>query len=98
MTRVLYTPRARRDLIGIVETIARDSPRAAEAFRLGLEHHCSLLSTTPRMGRERPEIGTNIRSLVEGNYLIFYRFDLDADQVEILRVWHGRRRLPRIGQ
>jgi toxin ParE1/3/4 len=97
MTRVLYTPRARRDILRILEDIARDNPTAARAFEESLEHHSSLLATTPQMGRERQGIGPGVRSLVEGNYLIFYRFNRDIDRVDILRVWHGRRRLPRLG-
>ena len=96
MTRVIYMPRARRDLVEIVETIARDNPRAAEAFAARLEHHCSLLARMPEMGRARPEVGPSIRSLVEGSYLIFYRWQPDCDRVDIVRVWHGRRRLPRL--
>src|SRR5712692_2532031 len=97
MTRVIYTPRARRDLIRIVETIAIDNQRAALAFASKLEHHCSLLATTPEMGRERPEIGRGVRSLVQGNYLIFYRWSRQSDRVDILCVRHSRRRLPRLG-
>lgn len=85
-------------MLRILEAIARDNPPAAQAFEERLEHHCSLLATTPQMGRERPNIGPGVRSLVEGNYLIFYRFSPDIDRVDILRVWHGRRRLPRLGR
>jgi toxin ParE1/3/4 len=97
MTRVVYTPRARRDLIRIVETIASDNRRAAIAFASRLERHCSLLATVPEMGRERPEIGRGVRSLVQGNYLIFYRWNLQHDRVDILCVRHSQRKLPRLG-
>ena len=96
MIRVIYTPKARRDLIRIIETIAIDNRQAANAFARRLEHHCSLLAKTPEMGRMRPEVGPAVRSLVEGSYLIFYRWVADRDRVDILCVWHGRRRLPRL--
>jgi toxin ParE1/3/4 len=84
-------------MLRILQDIARDNPPAARAFEARLEHHCSLLAMTPQMGRERPDIGPGVHSLVEGNYLIFYRFNRDIDRVDILRVWHGRRRLLRLG-
>lgn len=96
MSRVTYSQSARRDLLQIIETIAEDDPRAARAFEWRLRHHCSLLAATPQMGRQRPEIGIDVRSLVRGSYLIFYRWLPEADRVEILRIWHGRRRLPRL--
>jgi toxin ParE1/3/4 len=97
MTHVVYSPRARRDILGVLEYIAREDPGVAAAFVTRLEHHCSLLAGTPQMGRERPDVGPGVRSLVEGSYLIFYKFNRDTDRVNILRVWHGRRRLPRLG-
>jgi plasmid stabilization system protein ParE len=47
MIRVIYTPRARRELIGIIDTIAIDNQKAAIAFAGQLEHHCSLLAMAP---------------------------------------------------
>src|SRR5688572_19510378 len=98
MTLVIYSPRARRDFLRIVEYIARENPIAAHAFAARVEHHCSLLATTPEMGRERPDVGPGVRSIVEGNYLIFYKFNRDKDRAEIVRLWHSRRRLPRLGR
>lgn len=86
MTRVVYTSRARADLIDIVESIAVDNPPAADAFAIELEHHCSLLATAPEMGRRRPEVGPAIRSLVHGDYLIFYRYSRARDRISILSV------------
>ena len=86
------------DLARIIEIIATDNPAAAEQFLVRLTRHCSLLMKTPKIGRPRPEVGPGIRSLVQGNYLIFYRYVAEQERVDILRVWHGRRRLPRIGR
>jgi toxin ParE1/3/4 len=80
MTSLLYTSRARRDLARIVETIAIDNPAAAERFVARLNQHCSLLVKTPKIGRLRPEVGSGIRSLVQGNYLIFYRHLPDKEE------------------
>ncbi|MEO1607812.1 MAG: type II toxin-antitoxin system RelE/ParE family toxin [Pseudomonadota bacterium] len=43
-----------------------------------------------------PERGPNIRRLIHGNYLIFYRYDKTRDQVVILRIVHGYRGLRKI--
>ena len=96
MTRVSYSPRAQRELIGIIERIAVDNPGAANAFASRVEHQCSLLANHPEMGRRRPEIGPDVRSLVRGNYLVFYRWKPEGDQIVILSVRHGSRRLPRL--
>lgn len=97
MTRVVYMPRMRRELRRIVELIADDSPPAANTFVDEIEHLCSLLAVTPEMGPRRPKIGPNVRSLNFGNYLIFYRWSSSQDRVDVLCIWHGSRRPPRLG-
>jgi toxin ParE1/3/4 len=96
MIRVAYTRRVRRELQQIVETISVENTTAANAFVDRLEHLCSLLAVTPAMGRLRPEVGRNVRSLGLGNYLIFYRWRSEQEEVDVLSLWHGRRRLPRL--
>jgi len=44
----------------------------------------------PHIGVLKPETGKDIRMLVFGQYLIFYR--VKADVVEILRVLHDARK------
>jgi toxin ParE1/3/4 len=98
MIEVFFSTRAQSDLRTLVERIAADNPLAANSFAAQVEHHCSLLAVTPAMGRMRPNVGPGVRSLVEGNYLIFYRHVAHRHRVDILRIWHGRQRLPRIGR
>jgi toxin ParE1/3/4 len=96
MTRVVYSRRARREIVHVVEGIAADNPSAARAFENDLSRHISLLAGSPEMGRLRPDVGSAIRSLTHGNYLIFYHYARAADRVDILCVRHGRRRLPQL--
>ncbi|HEY7296480.1 MAG TPA: type II toxin-antitoxin system RelE/ParE family toxin [Xanthobacteraceae bacterium] len=96
MTRVVYATKAKRDVIRIVERIAVEDPNAATKFARRIEHHCSLLATSPAMGRKRPDVGIAVRSLVQGSYLVFYRWSIEDDLVEILHVRHGKRRLPQL--
>ncbi|MGO9265442.1 MAG: type II toxin-antitoxin system RelE/ParE family toxin [Candidatus Binataceae bacterium] len=53
---------------------------------------CRFLATTPKAGRQRPELDPSIRSFVAGSYVIFYREG--ANGVEVARVLHGRRDVP----
>ena len=87
---VVFSLRSRKDLQGIVETIARDDPAAAERFGLALIAHAEALANAPHIGvpmLERP--GT--RFFPFGPYLIIYRPDDARQAVRILRFWHGAR-------
>jgi plasmid stabilization system protein ParE len=41
----------------------------------------------PERGAPRPGIGADIRMLVEGKYLIFYRFE--SKKIHVVRMLHG---------
>ncbi len=62
------------------ETASRLLDKIGERF--------SLLTRYPRIGISRAEFGLQTRSLVAGNYVIYYRL---TRRVEILRVLHGAR-------
>jgi toxin ParE1/3/4 len=94
--QVVYSRRAQREVTRIVDIIKVDDVRAAERFAADLEHRCSLLARIPEMGPARPNIGKDVRSLVHGNYTVFYRLNPNLDQAVILSVWHSRRRSPRL--
>ena len=85
-----------RDLDRYAARIARDNPDAALRFIDAAEQACALLCAQPHLGTQekfRKLIG--IRSWrVPGfeKYLIFYRV---TDSVEVLRLIHGARDLPR---
>jgi len=80
---------AEEDLIAIWLHIAADSERAADRLLDRFDAQWKLLETQPRMGAQRDDILPGFRHLVQGNYLSFYR--LNGDDIEILRVLHGRR-------
>ena len=54
----------------------------------------NVLAAQPRSGRERPELGSEVRALILDSYLAFYM--LDARTVTILRILHGARDVDRI--
>nr|WP_241696268.1 type II toxin-antitoxin system RelE/ParE family toxin [Solimonas terrae] len=72
--------------------IAQDDPQAAIRIVLRIEEAVALLTDHPELGRAGRMPGT--RELVVPNtpYLIPYR--VRAKRIDILRVFHGRRRWP----
>lgn len=89
--RVKLSARAEEDLIDIWLAIAGDNPRNADRFLDRLNTRIDALADHPGRGVPRPQLGTGIRMLVEGNYLILYR--VKAVEVLIARAVHGARDL-----
>jgi len=100
-TKVLWTPRAREDLLDIYVTIGFDNPSAADRMYSAIEAHAHMLASSPRIGVRRPEVAPSTRILVEGVYLILYETHPDTndgpvESVEIVRIVHGHRDLSRL--
>ncbi|MGI9475468.1 MAG: type II toxin-antitoxin system RelE/ParE family toxin [Hyphomicrobiaceae bacterium] len=93
MTTVLFRPAAQRDLEAITAYIAADNPDRADTFRQELIDLCRSLDQQPRRGSPRDDLGKDLRMLAHGNYLVFYDYHEEPDQVHILRVTHGSRQL-----
>ena len=94
MKRYRLTPEAAHDLDEITDFIAADNPRAAARLIDSLEEKCQALADMPGMGRSREELAPNLSSSLVGKYVIFYR--PDAEGVEIIRVIHGARDIPKL--
>ncbi len=94
MSRVLFSPASHRDLREILEYIARDSRNRAIRFVDKLEQKCEMLAASPHLGFECPELLPGLRVWPVGKYLIFYRAVRDG--VEVLRVVHSARDIPRL--
>jgi toxin ParE1/3/4 len=89
MKRVVFSPKAERDLESIADYIARDNPRRAVTFVAELRDRCSLLGRHPRSARRFPQLEASAHIFHYGNYVVLYR-NL-ATQVSIERVLHGAR-------
>lgn len=96
MIRLSFSERALLDLEEIHDYIADDNVTAALNFINRLKSRCSELTSFPGIGRKREEIKTGYRSICEGEYVIFYRLKI-ADEIEIVRVVHGKRDLSNAG-
>lgn len=85
-----FSPSAEKNLEQIEDYIVenKNAEVAAEVVDRILVR-CNALRLMPRVGQNREEIGSGIRSVSSGNYVIYYR--IHGRKVEVLRVWHGAR-------
>lgn len=88
---VVWTEHALRCLSEIEAYIAEDDPAAAVIFTERLIRRTDLLIDQPQAGRLVPEVpGRELRELIEGNYRIVYRINVNV--VEILTVFEAHKR------
>ena len=90
MPRLVFTERARADLLEAWLYIAEDNLAAADKVLDKLEQEATLLLLQPLMGRARPELGSAVRSWPSSTpYLLFY--EVDDMELTVLRVLHHAR-------
>lgn len=88
--KVIWSPLAEQRALEAVDYIARDRPLAAGAWLEELLERVAALAEFAKRGRVVPEIGkTTHRQVFHYPYRIIYR--IDARQVVILTIRHGRR-------
>jgi toxin ParE1/3/4 len=87
--KVRPTKRARADLDAIWTYIHQQSPVGAEKVIAGIDAVFRQLSDLPDMGRPRPELASELRSMIVGRHIVFYRHDDRV--VRIIRVLHSAR-------
>jgi toxin ParE1/3/4 len=89
---IVWTARARRDLVEIGDFIARDKPGAAAAWAQVLIDAVESVARMPFAGRVVPELGQpDVREVIRRNYRIVYR--AHERRVVVLAVFDGRRLL-----
>ncbi len=84
MRALVYSSRALQDLEDIAQFIAEASGNrdVAERFLAQLTGRCAAIArTAATIGRPRPDLRADTRSLVAGNYLILFRYQDEAVQV-----------------
>ena len=95
--KIVWTDPALKDLQDLVSHIAQDSPVAAERVGDEIVARINLLMNHPFMGAVyRRSRHRDIREVLCRKYRIFYRVIDEDRRVEVLTVWHGARREPRI--
>ena len=96
MPEVVRSTQADLDLYEIGLYIARDSPAAAHRFLDRIEKEAEKLADFPGWGTIREDLDPSgtLRGRPVGNYTILYR--RIEGGIELVRVVHGARDLPRL--
>jgi toxin ParE1/3/4 len=92
VSEVVLSELAEADLTDIWVFVAQNNAEAADRLLDQLHQKCRFLANSPKVGRQRPELDSSIRSFAVGNYVIFYRES--ANGIEVARLLHGRRDIP----
>jgi len=87
--KLLISPAAHQDLRDIYQFGLRTwGQNQSNGYLDALKEHFWGLTTQPLMGVERTELGIGMRSFPVQSHVVYYR--IQANQVEIVRVLHGR--------
>ncbi|GGF28579.1 hypothetical protein GCM10011611_38290 [Aliidongia dinghuensis] len=92
MKRAVFLRSVERDLLSIFTFIAEasDSIAVADRFVRQLRQHCHKLASLPgTLGRARPELLPDIRSVPYRGYVIFFRY-VD-ERFEVVDILEGHR-------
>ncbi len=87
--RIIYAPRALRDIDEILAYIHKRSPSGARNVSLAIEYTIHMCALHPRTGAKTDEPDVYRRPLGKYRYTVFYR--MLADGIEVGRVIHGAR-------
>jgi plasmid stabilization system protein ParE len=94
---LIWSPTARLDLHDLRSYIAESDPQAAARFVQTVFKAADRLTEFPESGRIVPEFGDpHIREIIRRPCRIVYRLNERRRLVEIARVWHAARGLPKI--
>jgi toxin ParE1/3/4 len=93
MSQIRISHQAEDDLVEIWLYIAHRNRRAADRLLASITAKYRLLADFPEMGSKYDELAPGLRGFVVGKYVIFYR--PLPDGIEVARVLHGARDLPR---
>ena len=91
MIELHYLPSFERDLDDIWLYVAEENETAADRLVSKLYDRCLILCDFPEAGPRRDELPSEVRQLVEGNYVILYR--IRNNRLELIRALHAKRRI-----
>lgn len=85
------------DLVEIGDYIAQFDTDAATRQIESIVDKFPLLAAQPGIGAKRDDLLTGLQCLAVDRYIVFYRtVDQDEISIEVVRVVHGARDLPRV--
>ena len=94
MRNLVRSDLALAEISAALEYLEQRSLPAAERLSAKVDAQSQLLLTIPFMGRARDELAPGLRSVIVGDYLLFYCVSDTA--VEIVRFLHGRSKSTRL--
>lgn len=89
--KLVYAPRALRDIDELLAFIHKRSPQGARRVSFAIEHTAEICAESPRGGAPTDEPYVYRWPLSSYRYTIFYRHDPTRDVVEIIRVVRASR-------
>jgi toxin ParE1/3/4 len=95
LRRVRYLTAAKRDTARILSYVTRESGSVDTGLRVigRIRDRVRRIAALPgTLGRSRPEIGADLRSVVSGSYVVLFRYR--ENLVEVANVIEGHRDLP----
>jgi toxin ParE1/3/4 len=90
--QIRWLRKAAQNLDDAYDYVAKDNPKAAKELVQEVYRLVELLKTQPSMGRAGRVAGT--RELVVQDYPFIIPYRVQHDEIQILRVFHTRLRLP----
>jgi len=95
VVKLIWSPRAIKDLREICEYIGKDSEYYAKFFAQKIVAMIEKIPEFPEIGRIVPEYNqSNLRERILRNYRIVYR--LKPDLIEIVTIFHGAKLLSEV--
>ena len=86
---IVFSPRAKRDLEEIYAYTRNSWSKAqADSYLDKIEACIHQLAENPNLGRPRPEIRANYRSLTKESHTVFYK--ISTRDIHILGIVHNR--------
>ncbi|MGB0954502.1 MAG: type II toxin-antitoxin system RelE/ParE family toxin [Panacagrimonas sp.] len=86
--RLRWSSLALQDFVKVQEYISQENPRAARRIAQRIAEAAAKLEKFPRLGRPGNVDGAYELVVANTPYLIVYR--IRDDQLELIRLWHGR--------
>ena len=93
--QVKWLNKALQNLDDEAEYIAKDDPAAAQLVVQRIVDAINLLPDNPALGHVGRVHGTRELVIADTRYIVPYRVKPRLQQIEILRVFHASRRLPK---
>jgi len=93
--QVKWLRTALKNLDNEAKYIAQDDPQAAQLVVQRIVHTVSLLSDNPSLGHPGRVPGTHELVIPKTRYIVPYRVRPRLQRIEILRVFHTSRKLPK---